>query len=342
MRVSAAFPLPEDGRWRLIDITGAAISDDPAAIVARLTNLAREGGHPDVTLTDVSWTSAFRVHRRIVDRFRTGRVFVAGDAAHIHSPVGGQGMNTGIQDAHNLAWKLALASRGRAGEALLDSYNAERRPIALSVLRNTDAMTRMVTLRGEVPRHVRDHVIGLVGELGFVRRRAAHQLSELGINYRSSPIVAEDRAGLWSALGHADWPALRGALDFGAAPHPGDRAPDVELTGTPSRLFDALADTRHSLLLFPGATGSNDALKNVAILVVSSYADVIHLLQVDHGGGPVLDGADLLHDPDGALHRRYGAAGPCLYLIRPDGHVAYRAQPPDAAKLSTYLKKIFI
>src|SRR5690606_31417424 len=104
----AAIPLPEPGHWRLIDTTGTADTEDPADIGARFREGLRWAGFPGVVAAEPTWVSSFRIHRRMVDHLRVGRCFLAGDSAHIHSPVGGQGMNTGIQDAHNLAWKLAM------------------------------------------------------------------------------------------------------------------------------------------------------------------------------------------------------------------------------------------
>ena len=100
--------------------------------------LRQRTGVPLRRIGDPIWASAFRIQRRQADRYRPGPVFLAGDAAHVHSPVGGQGMNTGIQDAFNLGWKLALAVRGQAAPGLLDTYEAERHPIARGVLRGTD------------------------------------------------------------------------------------------------------------------------------------------------------------------------------------------------------------
>ncbi len=349
----AAIPLPGEGRWRLIDATGAVETDDPGRVVDRFRDFVRAEVGPDAVVTDPAWASSFRVHRRVVDRLRVSRVFLAGDAAHIHSPVGGQGMNTGIQDAYNLAWKLALACRGRAGEALLDSYQAERHPVAEQVLRGTDMATRLLTLKGTLPRSLRDHLLRLVAGLGFARRRVTHNLSELGVGYRGSPVVGEDRAGLLHALvPQAGGPGLGDHLVFGRAPHPGDRAPDVVLASGgvagPARLFDVLSDTRHTLLVFRGwRHRQTDAagLDAVEGLVSARYADLIRPWLVVPGDdtteGMTWGGATL-RDPDAALHRRYGAAAPCLYLIRPDGHVGYRALPPAADKLAAYLDRLFI
>ena len=140
-----AFPLPEPGRWRLVDASGAVGTDDPPRAVERFQSLLNANGFPHARLSEPVWVSSFRIHRRVVDRFRSGNCLVAGDAAHIHSPAGGQGMNTGIQEACNLAWKLGLVHAGVARDpaGLLDSYGAERRPIALDVLRGTDLATRL-------------------------------------------------------------------------------------------------------------------------------------------------------------------------------------------------------
>ena len=99
----------------------------------------------------------FRIHRREAARFRQDRVFLLGDAAHIHSPVGGQGMNMGIQDSFNLAWKLSLVLRSGGNAQLLDSYEAERKPVDEAVIRQTDRGTRLISLHGSVARFVRDH-----------------------------------------------------------------------------------------------------------------------------------------------------------------------------------------
>jgi 2-polyprenyl-6-methoxyphenol hydroxylase-like FAD-dependent oxidoreductase len=188
-----AFPFPEPGRWRLVDTTGLVNSKDPESIVGRFRELLNHHIAPGVSVSEPSWTSAFRIHRRVVNSYRVGRCFVAGNAAHVHSPAGGQGMNTGIQDAFNLAWKLALVTKGLGRDLLLDSYNAERRPVALSVLRGTDLLTRMVTLHNPVARGLRNRLLFSLSSLSTLRRKASVQLSELAVNYRQSPIVGEDK-----------------------------------------------------------------------------------------------------------------------------------------------------
>ncbi|MCA1684396.1 MAG: FAD-dependent monooxygenase [Planctomycetia bacterium] len=350
--VVAAFPLPEPGRWRLIDATAAVESGDPARVVGRFRELLHGQGTFHAELGDAAWAASFRIHRRVVDRLRAGRVFVAGDAAHIHSPIGGQGMNVGIQDAYNLAWKLALAARGLAGEALLDSYHAERHPVALQVLKGTDRATRVLTVKGELPRDLRDRLVTLVGKSGLARRRLLHAFSELGVAYRKSPVVGEDHPGLLRAvLPHSRGPGLRDHLDFASAPRPGDRAPDVvlphEAPGGPARLFDLLSEPRHTLLLFSGRPdpGFEATAAAIGALISGRYVGLIRpwlVLRGDAESGALRGDGEVLRDPGGSLHRRYGAASPCLYLIRPDGYVGYRSQPPDADKLRAYLERLFV
>jgi len=327
-----AFPLPEAGRWRLVDGSGVAAEDaDPARVVARFGSLLREHGRPEAVVSDPSWTSAFRIHRRVADRFRAGRCFVAGDAAHIHSPAGGQGMNTGIQDAYNLAWKLGLVDRGASPDSLLDSYSPERRSAVAGVVQGSHLATSLVTLRNPLARSIRNHLASLLGEFDFVGRRLSRDLSELGVAYPESPIVAEDRPRLLS--GPVD------ALDFRHGPKPGDRVPDVALgpapgSGDPERLHELLRGTKHVLLLF-GEVG--EAVGGLA----REHAEEVDTYRVSRDPVPDRDGRTI-HDPGGGLHRRFGVHSSAVYLIRPDGYLAYRAAPPDPARLAAYLSRVFV
>src|SRR5262249_7030695 len=149
-------------------------------------------GPPEAVVDDPAWMIAFRLHCRMVDRYRVGRVFVAGDAAHIHSPAGGQGMNMGIQDAFNPAWKLALLERGVGRPELLDSYHAERHPVAAATLAGTDTATSglafQISLRNSVALELRNQILGFATGLGLLRRKASRATSMLDIHYAKSPI----------------------------------------------------------------------------------------------------------------------------------------------------------
>jgi len=135
------------------------------------------------------WSSYFRIHHRHVAQLRIGRIFIAGDAAHIHSPFGGQGMNTGLHDVWNLVWKLDLFLHGRGNERLLDSYSAERLPVIKQVIKTTDFLTKVMGTPNKFAQALRDIVIPMVSRLGLFQHAFVQRLSELDIAYRGSPIV---------------------------------------------------------------------------------------------------------------------------------------------------------
>lgn len=134
------------------------------------------------TVREIVWSSRFRVHHRLADHYRAGRIFLAGDAAHVHSPAGGQGMNTGIQDALNLAAKLVAVLRDNAPDATLDAYESERRPIAEEVVAFTDKMTRIATVSSAPLRGVRNTALRALDWIPAVHRKMAMNLSELGLD----------------------------------------------------------------------------------------------------------------------------------------------------------------
>jgi hypothetical protein len=330
-----------------------AKSGEPTLDDVRAAAAAR--GATDVVLDDPQWVARFGIHRRIVPSFRRGRVFLAGDAAHIHSPVGGQGMNIGIQDAYNLAWKLALVVRGEGRPSILDSYEEERRPIAALTLRGTDLATRVVTARTPLGRWTRDALAGALSRIERLRSKAIGGAFELGIHYRRSSLVLDERPTVRSALlvGHAATRA-RDALDFRAGPRAGDRLPDVEVAdgaSGPQRLHALLRDPRHVLLLFEGARPAEEVyarfervLEGVAAAHASRVRAVVIMAKASASDAArfTARGASVLSDADGALHRRFGAAADSVYLVRPDGYIAYRSQHAEAAKLAGYLGHVFV
>lgn len=193
--VLAAFPITAD-RYRIIaDVGEAAPGEGPRAaptledVQAILDK--RFPGAPRAT--NPIWLSSFTINERKVKDYRAGRVFLAGDAAHVHSPAGGQGMNTGMQDVCNLAWKLAMVVRGIGNESLLESYSQERSPIAEQVLKITGRATSMATLTGNVTQSIRNHVASLVLGLAPVRKLAADAMSEIAIGYPHSPLNGTNR-----------------------------------------------------------------------------------------------------------------------------------------------------
>jgi hypothetical protein len=185
---------------------------------------------------DMRWSSYFRIHHRQTPQLRVGRIFVAGDAAHIHSPFGGQGMNTGLQDVWNLAWKLDLALRGRGSELLLKSYTAERRPVIKRVLETTDFLTKVMGSRQKVAQVLRDAVIPVVSRLAPFQHAFVRRLSQLDIAYRGSPIVEGDGERYFDD-------SVRGGEGIGASflIMIGDDT-DSSTTAAMRRLFDSFTD----------------------------------------------------------------------------------------------------
>lgn len=139
------------------------------------------------------WQSKFWIHERLADRFRQQRVFLAGDSAHAHSPAGGQGMNTGMQDAINLAWKLSMVINGQASECLLDSYEAERRPVAKAVIESADRLTHLATTQNACLTWLRDKIVPVLAQLNLAQDHMANHLGETAIRYKNSPIIREHR-----------------------------------------------------------------------------------------------------------------------------------------------------
>ena len=187
---AAIFPMSATRR-RVVATIDTADGDAPSLDLVQ--RILRQRAPAAIEASALHWSSYFRIHHRQVTELRVGRMFIAGDAAHIHSPFGGQGMNTGLHDAWNLVWKLDLVLRGHGGEALLDSYSAERRPVIKQVIETTDFLTRAMGTPNRLAQTLRDAIIPMVSRLAPFQHAFVQRLSELGIAYRGSPIV--DGAG---------------------------------------------------------------------------------------------------------------------------------------------------
>jgi 2-polyprenyl-6-methoxyphenol hydroxylase-like FAD-dependent oxidoreductase len=274
------------------------------------------------------WVTRYRVHSRTVPRYRDRKVFLVGDAAHVHSPAGAQGMNTGIGDAYNLGWKLALVERGIADESLLDSYNVERHPVGVQLLKTTDRLFAVFGGQNPLARLARGRVApviaGRVLTRTWVRRRFIGLLAQLRIKYPDSPLSAEDGSG-WRD-----------------APAPGDRAreADVIIDGRDAHLYDVFRGTQHTVLLFTGL--DDDArpaveLCRIAEQLEETYPGLVKARVVS--AERFADHPAALGDPTRSAHRQYGITTASAFVIRPDKYIGYRGRPVDIDRLQTDLAR---
>ncbi|MFD7415964.1 FAD-dependent monooxygenase [Kitasatospora purpeofusca] len=330
--VLVCIPLPGRRRYRVSMLVPSGPEDAAdGAAAGEVTHGLAGGRGPD--LADIQavldrlsprparagalrWSSVFRISHRLADRYRVGRVFLAGDAAHIHPPTGAQGLNTGVQDAYNLAWKLALALRGAAADGLLDSYHAERHPVGAEVV-------------GRTVRHARGEADA--DDLTTVLLRQAQLL----VNYRGGPLGDEGGA-------------------TGAGPRAGDRAPDCTglerpLTAFPQRLFDLLrARPHHALLLYAGAGADGaaraehlHALADAARAAAHGLLDVHVLLAGDAPAPPEGLLLPYARDAAGSFRAAYAPADGEAFLVRPDGYLGTRLPAPTPAALTGHLRRTF-
>ncbi len=332
------FPLPDE-RWRVI----ANLKEEPPRLpdLAFFQKLMADRKVPPTALTECHWSSTFTVRKRIAPSYHQGRVFLAGDAAHVHSPAGGQGMNTGIQDSINLAWKLSYVLAGRAPASLLDSYNAERVKIGNEVLAMTERLTQVATMRNALAIKLRRVMLPFFGGLDFVQYKVAGSLEEVSINYRGTRWVA-DAVGI---AGRTLTPSLFGT----SGPVPGDRAPDGTVTGAidgkAHRLFSFFAQKRFTLLVFLNKAEDAETLKLTAKLLreitkIPSADMQTLLISGRHIPEDLNEFKDLIYlDARSSVHQLYGVSSTAaLHLVRPDGYISFRSIPPQWKPLEKHLR----
>jgi len=325
----AAFPYG-DQRYRLMATapTPAGTDDGADPTFDALAGIARARCPVDLTLSAPTWITWFHSHLRRAAKIRVGRIFLLGDAAHIHSPAGGQGMNTGIQDAFNLGWKLALVIGGSASRSLLDSFAPERSGVAEAVLRLSDGLLRTATSHGLVARLLRDHVARLLVHAAPVQRRITRQIAEVAVDYRRSPIVQERRTGRGWRSGRR----LRA----------GDRVPDVRFAdgqGEGHRVYRLLTPgIRHTVLVFGGGAPAADRLG----ADLARWREHITICHIGPGHGSAAgNGWAAVSDPQGAVRARWGLPPQGVVIVRPDGYAGFVGEAPEPAAVLDYFRHIF-
>jgi 2-polyprenyl-6-methoxyphenol hydroxylase-like FAD-dependent oxidoreductase len=284
------FPMRGRNGWRVIGILPDELREREGLTFEDLLPWLREETGRGLAFQACHWFSTYRIQHRCAERFRDRRCFLLGDAAHVHSPMGGQGMNTGLQDAYNLGWKLALVVAGRADDALLDTYAAERMPVAHRLLETTDRAFKLIVSKSRLAALFRTRIMAMLVAQAMKRQRARRlafmTLSQTGIHYRQSPLSRTIAAAP-------------------AAPQAGDRFPWLHLTfgagGPREDVFQKMNDTRFTLLVF-GQPGPRAGLAGFSDLV-----DVHTIPQTPENA---------------AALKTLSMDGPAYYLVRPDGYVA--------------------
>ncbi len=297
------FPMHGKDRWRVIGILPPALRGRDDLTFDQVIPAVRGEAGAALKFGQCFWFSTYRIHHRCTERFRDRRCFLLGDAAHVHSPMGGQGMNTGLQDAYNLAWKLALVIAGRADAALLDTYEAERMPVAHRLLNTTDRAFRLIVSNSWIAGLFRTRIVPKIAATAMrierVRKLAFRTLSQTGIQYPNSTL-SQTLDGLAAS-----------------APRAGERFPWLRLKlradGPVEDLFEQLDDLHFHLLVFEQPAPElnfGDWLR-------------VHVIPADP-----INAAELA---------RAHIAQPSFYLLRPDGHVGLCGVRLEAAAVASYV-----
>jgi 2-polyprenyl-6-methoxyphenol hydroxylase-like FAD-dependent oxidoreductase len=302
------FPMRGKDHWRIVGILPPALRErDDIAFETVIPSLHNEAG-AELSFKNCTWFSTYRIHHRSASRFRDRRCFLLGDAAHIHSPVGAQGMNTGLQDAYNLAWKLALVIKSGASEALLDSYEEERIPVAQRLLDTTDRAFKLIVADNWLAGFLRTKILARIAAFAMsrksIQRFAFRTVSQIGLHYRKSSLSK----------------SLQGLPD--TAPRGGDRFPWLRLKlhsgGPVEDLYQKLDDTRFNLIVIGQPSPAEAAL----------------------GLGGLLSIYEIPFDTvnDAELARQHLPQS-SFYLVRPDGHVGLCGTRLEPAAVKRYVSE---
>jgi 2-polyprenyl-6-methoxyphenol hydroxylase-like FAD-dependent oxidoreductase len=298
-----AMPM-RDGRTRVMaqvhDAPGTPLNLNPTLAELQQVVDERVGG---MRLVRAHWLTSFELHHAQVRQYRWGRVFLVGDSAHIHSPAGGQGMNTGMQDAFNLAWKLAAVAKGQAGQALLDSYEAERYPIASSMIEFTRRLSKVGTLTG-APERIRNAALRVVSHVGAASRMMARTTAEVTVNYQDSPIVV-DRA------------------PRGAKVVAGDHFPFLGDNEVQKQVASCWGIDHTTLTVAAGGQAPAPGQGGHQVLVADTDA-------------PVAGYDVVVADPQRLVARRLGLRAGGRVVVRPDGYIGATAALHDPDAIAQY------
>ena len=320
------FPVEEE-IWRIFALREQT-NDHSNPTLEEIQQHLDGAGLDRVRLSDPVWLSYFTVNERVVSRNRVGRAFLLGDASHIHSPAGGQGMNTGMQDAFNLGWKLKMLTNGCGDEeSIAESYFLERHPIAEKVVCETSRLLHFGIINRPLVRTAKRGILPILSRLGVVKKTIAHELSEIGISYPNGPLIETDSK------------AFRHQKDL----RPGCRARPVDVLkeGAVVSLWSELLHPGFSLLIFGDSSPSRIPIEALSTMLAEARVAIRPVaIRKPDAASVEIEGALVLLDPNGAAHARYGVKEFSWYLIRPDQYIAARGTQSELEVLLRYIRRI--
>jgi len=318
------FPLPNN-IWRIVLLRKRGASATNEVAMSEIVEILVKNHLGHLRARDPSWLAGFGIQHRKTVHIRTGRVFLCGDAAHVHSPAGGQGMNMGLGDAFNLGWKLAHVIHRNSQEEILDSYEEERMPLIDGVMRMTDQMTKLITATDGPRVWIREWIVPIVAKMGFAAK-IAMRLSQLSLGYRHSSVV------------------LSGKVAVGAKP--GERVPPLSFldlaTKRASRTPDLFGKGKIVFLVMPDLGIGSEGMREV----MDQRSDLIDWQwMVEKGAGrpkEARNGEFVWVDEDGKVREQLGIEDhPSFALLRPDGIVMARGELCESQLLQDFLCRVF-
>jgi 2-polyprenyl-6-methoxyphenol hydroxylase-like FAD-dependent oxidoreductase len=325
------FPMA-DGRHRVVIAYEPGKGPTGDVTLEEIQQIIEACGPVGARASEPAELTRFHVNQRRAEHYRVSRVFLAGDAAHIHSPIGAQGMNTGMQDALNLSWKLALMVKGQASARLLESYESEREQVGEALLRGTELAMGVALTRNPLLLALRNALAPILfSSLPVAARGLAQTLSEISIAYPQSPIAVDQRHH-------------KGEL------RAGDRAPNALVrTGEgakPLSLFDLFTSQRSILLVLAAkleAAAVEQQWREIAALLAAGYQQMIeaYLVTEKEASGWEQEAGQILQDETGELHQRYEARQGGLVLVRPDGYIGFWGPFGATEALRGYVQALF-
>lgn len=320
-------PIMED-RYRMVANTPNADADAGDPTLEELQQVADARTGMKLRLHDPVWLAAFRIRDRVLERYRSGRCLLAGDAAHVHSPVGGQGMNTGMQDAVNLGWKVAFHMRGIGSDALIESYSEERAAVGKKLVDSTTRITNVMTSENHLLRMARDSIMRVALRTKKMQDFVSKGIAMISINYRNVGIRGSDAI-----------PRRHGAVQAG------DRLPLIEMTsmdGSSSALDGQLDPTKFALLVIQSNETPDFPAAVEAMLggTPESVRDVVEVIAIT--AEPAEFGPDVrvFQDSAGAAREAMGFRGHGAVLVRPDRYTALFMGALDATALREWFESL--